>query len=106
MLSLPWAHRVFMEIQARAGEVRFVVRVTPRASANAIQGEYQGALRVRVTAPAIEDRANEAVKRLIAERLNTPVSAVRIVAGGRSRTKRVAVSGVSRAQIVALLQTG
>jgi uncharacterized protein len=80
-----------------------LVRVTPRASRDAIEGEYQGALKVRLTAPPIEDRANEALRRLLAARLNTPVSAVRIGAGEKSRTKRVSIAGVSRAQILALL---
>ena len=94
-----------MEITKTAQGVVFAARVTPRASRNAIEGEYQGALRVRLTAPPVEDRANEALCRLLAERLNVPVSAVRIVAGARSRTKRVAISGISRAQISALLST-
>ena len=91
-----------MEIQEREGSVVFSVRVAPRSSRDAIEGEYQGALKVRLTAPPVEDRANEALRRLLAERLNVPVSAVRIVAGGKSRTKRVAIAGVSRAQVAAL----
>src|ERR1039458_3552820 len=93
-----------MEIQERDGEITFAVRVTPRARRSAIEGEYQGALKARVTAPAIEDRANEALSRLLAERLNVPVSAVRIVAGGKSRTKRVSVAGVSRARVASLFE--
>ena len=82
-----------MEIQERDGEVVFAVRVTPRASRDAIEGEYQGALKVRLTAPPVDDRANDALRRLLAARLNVPVSAVRILAGVKSRTKRVAVTG-------------
>ena len=79
------------------------MRVTPRASHDAIEGEYQGALKVRVTAPPVEDRANEAVRSLLAERLKVPVAAVRIVAGGKSRSKRVEIAGVGKAQIAALV---
>jgi uncharacterized protein len=71
--------------------------VTPRASRDAIKGQYQGALKVRLTAPPLDGRANEALRRLLAESLNVPVSAVRIVAGEKSRMKLVAVAGVSRA---------
>jgi hypothetical protein len=92
-----------MEIQEHGGEVRFAVRVTPRASRDAIEGEYQGALKVRLTAPPFEDRANEGLRHLLAEQLNVPVSAVRIVAGRKSRTKRITVAGVSRTQVAALL---
>ena len=92
-----------MEIQERGGEVTFAVRVAPRASRDAIEGEYQGAMKVRLTAPPVDDRANEALRRLLAERLKAPLSAVRIVAGEKSRNKRVAIAGVSRAQVLALL---
>ena len=80
----------------------FAVRVTPRASRDGIEGEYQGALRVRLTAPAVEDRANDALRRLLAESLNVPVSAVRIVAGEKSRTKRVIIVGATRARFLGL----
>jgi len=91
-----------MEIQERGGAVIFAVRVAPRASRNAIEGEYQGALKVRLTAPPVDDRANDALRRLLAARLNVPVSAVRILAGGKSRTKRVAVTGATQAQVIAI----
>lgn len=91
-----------IEISERLGGVSFVARVAPRASRDAIEGEYQGALKVRLTAPPVDDRANDALRRLLAERLNVPVSAVRIVAGGKSRTKRVEIAGVTREQILAL----
>ena len=92
-----------MEIREREGSVTFAVRVAPRSSRDSIEGEYQGALKVRLTAPPVDDRANDALRRLLAERLKVPVSAVRIVAGEKSRTKRVAIAGVSRAQIANLL---
>jgi uncharacterized protein len=93
-----------IEIAERAGGVAFAVRVTPRASRNTIEGEHAGALKVRLMAPPVEDRANEALRRLLAERLNVPASAVRIVAGEKSRTKRVAVAGVSKAKVLELFR--
>jgi uncharacterized protein (TIGR00251 family) len=91
-----------IEISERDGSIVFAVRVTPRASRDAIEGEYQGALRVRLTAPPVEGRANDALRRLLAAHLNVPVSAVRIVGGEKSRNKRVAVAGVTRAQVISL----
>jgi uncharacterized protein len=88
-----------IQIEEREGAAVFSVRVTPRARRDEIGGEHDGALKVRLTAPPVEDRANEALRRLLAERLNAPVSAVRIVAGERSRTKRVAIAGVTKAQV-------
>ena len=93
-----------IEIAEGDGGVAFAVRMTPRASGNAIEGEHAGALKVRLTAPPVEDRANEALRCLLAERLNVPASAVRIVAGEKSRTKRVAVAGVSKAQVLEFFQ--
>ena len=94
-----------MEIQERGGAVIFAVRVAPRASRNAIEGEYQGALKVRLTAPAVEGRANDALVRLLAERLNVSRSAVRIVAGEKSRTKRLEIAGVTRAQLIEMVES-
>ena len=84
----------------------FTVRVIPRASRDAIEGEHQGALKVRLTAPPVEDRANEALCELLAERLNVPQSAVRILAGEKSRTKRISIRGISKAQILKNLDLG
>lgn len=91
-----------IEIVERDGCAKFTVRVAPRASRNAIEGEHAGALKVRLTAPPVEGRANEALRRLLAERLDVPLSAVRIVSGESSRTKRVSVVGASHSQILAL----
>ncbi len=97
------ATEAMIKIAETAGGVVFAVRVTPRASRDAIEGEYQGALKVRLTAPPVDDRANEALRRLLAERLRVAVSAVRIVAGEKSRNKRVAIAGVKREQIAGLM---
>jgi|SRR5271156_2026441 len=102
----PIAHHrgLEMKIKESPGSVSFAVRVSPRASRDAIEGEHSGALKVRLTAPPVEDRANESLRRLLAKQLAVPLSTVRIVAGEKSRTKRIAISGVTRDQIVALLQ--
>jgi uncharacterized protein (TIGR00251 family) len=76
----------------REGErLVFTIRVIPRASANAVTGERDGVLLVRVTAPALEGKANDAVVALLAKALGTPRGAVRLVRGGSSRTKRISV---------------
>jgi len=78
----------------------------PRSNRNAIEGERQSALIIRLTAPPIEDRANHSLRHLLAERLNVPVSAVRIVSGKKSRNKRVEIAGVTRTEVLALLHKG
>jgi uncharacterized protein YggU (UPF0235/DUF167 family) len=62
-----------------------------------------GALKIRLQAPALEDRANEALCQLLAELLKTPKAAVRILSGHHSRSKRVEVRGVTEQQILALV---
>ena len=92
-----------MEIAAISGGVTFYVQVQPRASRDAIEGEHADALKVRLTAPPVDDRANEALVQLLAGRLNVPRAAVRIVSGEKSRRKRVAVAGKKREHVLALL---
>ena len=92
-----------LEVQEREGTVIFSVRVQPRASKDQIAGEMSGALKVRLRAPAVEDRANEALVEFLAQLLKTPRSAVRILSGERSRTKRIEIHGVTQQQILALL---
>lgn len=92
-----------LDTQEREGAVIFSVRVQPRASKDEIAGEMGGALKVRLRAPAVEDRANEALVEFLAELLKTSRSAVRILSGERSRTKRIEIRGVTRQQILGLL---
>jgi uncharacterized protein len=73
---------------------RVALRVQPRSRKNEIAGERAGALLVRVTAPPVDGRANDAVCRLIAKRLGVPPSRVSIVRGGSSRDKLVEVEGI------------
>jgi uncharacterized protein (TIGR00251 family) len=92
-----------LEVTEREGLVVLAVRVQPRASKDEIAGETGGALKVRLRAPALEGRANEALVEFLAELLKTSRSAVRILSGERSRTKRLEIRGVTRQQILALL---
>jgi uncharacterized protein (TIGR00251 family) len=71
------------------------IRVQPRAKRSEVAGERQGAVVIRVSAPPVDGKANEAVCRLIAERVGVPRSAVRIVRGESSRDKLVRIDGLS-----------
>lgn len=87
------------------GTVTFSVRVQPRASRDEIAGVIDGAVKIRLCAPAVENRANEALVEFLASVLKTAKSAVRIRSGEQSRNKRVEIIGVTRQQIENLLQT-
>jgi hypothetical protein len=86
------------------GTVVFAVRVQPRASKEEIVGVHDGVLKIRICAPAIENRANEALVDFLATILKTPKSAVRIQSGEHARTKRVEIFGVTRQEILNLLR--
>src|SRR6202158_3336555 len=92
-----------VETQERDGAVIFTVRVQPRANTDEIAGEMGGALKIRLRAPAVENRANEALIDFLAALLKTPRSAVSILSGERSRVKRIEIRGVPRQQILNLL---
>jgi uncharacterized protein YggU (UPF0235/DUF167 family) len=77
-----------VKITERGGMVSFAVRVQPRASRDEIAGEWQEGLKICLTAPPVDDRANEALRRF--------------PAGERSRTKRVEVRGVTAEAVRAL----
>jgi uncharacterized protein len=87
------------------GTITFSVRVQPRASRDEISGLYEGAVKIRLCAPAVENRANDALIEFLARVLKTPKSAVRIRSGEQSRSKLVEIFGVTRQQIESLLQT-
>ena len=75
------------------------MRLQPRARANAIVGEREGVVVVRVTAPPLDGRANEALCRLIAKRAHVGVQRVSIVRGAGAREKVVRVEGMGAAEL-------
>lgn len=88
---------------ANRGTVTFKVRVQPRASRDEIAGVMGDALKVRLCAPAVENRANEALIDFLSELLKTQKAAVRIQSGEHGRMKRVEIRGVTRQRILDLL---
>jgi len=78
----------------RVDGCEIAVRLQPRAGANEIVGERNGVVVVRVTAPPLQGRANEALCRMIAKRARVGVRRVSVVRGERSREKVVRVEGI------------
>jgi len=79
--------------------VTFAVKVHPRAKKNAITGELGDALKVSLTAPPIDGRANEACIEFFARLLEVPRSSVTIASGQTSRQKVIRVTGLSAEEI-------
>jgi uncharacterized protein len=76
-------------------EARIDVRLRPRGHRDQLMGVVGGVLQARVTAPPVDDRANKALRRMIAKRTGVAPSRVSVVWGKRSPNKIVRVEGVS-----------
>src|SRR5438876_511215 len=77
----------------------FAVKVHPRARKNAITGELGDALKVSLTAPPVEGKANEACIEFFANLLKVPRSSVTIASGLNSRNKVVRIAGLSGKEV-------
>lgn len=93
-----------IDIRETATGASLAVRLQPKAKKAAILGELDGALKLAVTAPPIEGRANEACIRFLAELLNVARSSVTIAAGASSRNKVVRIEGLTAEQVRARLK--
>ncbi len=82
----------------------FLVRVQPRARKSAVQGVMGEALRVALSTPPIDGRANDALILFLAELLNVPRSSITLASGERARNKRICIAGRSAAQILAAME--
>ncbi len=88
-----------LDIRTTEAGLTLRVRVQPRASRDALSGERDGALVVRLTAPPVEGAANEALARFLGKALGVAPSAVRVVSGASGRNKVVSVGGVDAATV-------
>src|SRR3979409_1791228 len=79
--------------------ITFAVRVHPRAKKNAITGEVGDALKLALTAPPVDGKANEACVEFFAKLLKGPRSSVTIAAGQTSRNKVIRVAGLTAQQV-------
>ena len=91
------------ELQGTDGGVVVAVHVHPGAGRSEIVGRHGDALKVRVSSPPVEGRANDAVAELVARTLGCKPAAVEVVGGRTSRDKRVQVTGVELAEAERLI---
>jgi uncharacterized protein (TIGR00251 family) len=83
--------------------VTLEVRVVPRASRTEIAGLHDGALRVRLAAPPVDNAANDELVKFLAKTFSVAKSDVEIVSGQTSRSKRVHITGIARSEVEAVL---
>jgi uncharacterized protein (TIGR00251 family) len=86
-------------VNGSASGVSFAVKVQPRAKKNAIIGELGDALKIALTAPPVEGRANEECIKFFANLLEVPRSSVSIASGESSRRKVIRVAGLSAGEL-------
>ena len=75
----------------QAGTLILELRVQPRARRNSVEGLHNGALKLRLTAPPVDDKANEALCRWLADDFGTSRAEVEVIRGATSRSKVVQV---------------
>jgi uncharacterized protein (TIGR00251 family) len=92
-----------VEITEKDGAVTFRLRVQPRASHDEVAGEHNGAIKLRISAPPVDGKANEACRRLIAKLVGVSPSMVEIIAGESSKDKAIRVHNVTAERIRQLL---
>jgi uncharacterized protein len=87
--------------QLTATEIQ--VRLTPKSSRNEVSGREGEIYRIKVTAPPVDGKANEALVAFLAKKLGVAKGKIRIISGASSRLKRVRIEGLSSAAVSDLL---
>ena len=79
------------------------VKVLPRSSKDEIVEKRDGVYRIKLSAPAIEGKANKALLKLLAKKLNVPKGEIEIISGKRSRMKSIRINHLALEQVEELL---
>jgi uncharacterized protein len=88
-----------IKVRDSSGGATFTVKVQPRARKNAITGELDGALKLALTAPPSDGKANAACIEFLANLLRVARSSITIASGQTSRRKVIRVAGLSAEEI-------
>jgi uncharacterized protein (TIGR00251 family) len=91
-----------ISVTEKSSGVVFTVRVIPRASRSEVVGEFEGAVKVKLTSPPVDGAANVELIKLLAKRFGVSRSAVEILSGETSKTKQIRIDGVT-AEVVQTL---
>lgn len=89
-----------LRVSQESDLVLFPVRLQPRSSRNEVVGLFQGALKIRLTAPPVNNQANRSLLGFLAKSLGLPAHRVLIASGYRSKNKIIGVKGLSQAELL------
>jgi hypothetical protein len=85
-------------------DITLKVYLQPKASKNEIVGPYRDGIKVRITAPPVEGKANEALVQFLAKVLKIPGSRIEIVRGHHSREKTLKITGMGEQELAVKLR--
>lgn len=83
----------------RDGSVGIWIYVQPRASKSAITGIHDGCLKLAITSPPVDNKANRAVAAFLADFLKLPLKNIKLIVGDKSRRKLFSAAGVTLAEL-------
>src|SRR5436309_10732901 len=86
-------------IHETAKGVTFSIKVQPRARKNAITGTVGDSLKISLTAPPVDGKANQAVIEFFSDILRVPCASITIASGETGRVKLIRIAGVDRARV-------
>ena len=79
--------------QSEGGSLTLTLHIQPGAKRSEVAGLHGDALKIRLAAPPVEGKANEALLRFVANSFDVPLRQVELLRGAQSRHKRVKISG-------------
>lgn len=90
-------------LEEKNGVVFLRIRVIPRASRTEIQGAHGEELKIRLNAPPVDGKANQSLIKFLSKKMHLRKGAFELVSGESSRSKRLAISGLSLREVSAAL---
>ncbi len=76
------------------------IKAVPRAAKNEIQGLHDGALKIRLTTPPVDGKANQALMKFLSKTLNIPKAQIELAQGETSRLKTLRINGISKNELI------
>jgi len=91
---------------ARPSKAVIHIRLTPRSSRNEVLGLRDGVFRIKLTAPPVDGKANQALIAFLSKALHVPKGNVMLVSGETSRDKIVRIHGLTGEEVERVLEPG
>jgi len=92
-----------LNLQETDNGIILPVRIQPRASKDEIVGEYNGALKIKLTSPPVEGEANRRCIEFLSKRFRIAKSNLEIIKGEKSKDKLIKIIGLKRADVLKIL---